>query len=108
MWVYFFFHFVTLLLCWQINTYLLSESEEDQGFRRRSVQSRRQSCQKEKRSDIEGEISKNYRLAEEHLNKYVGASETSKKEFSKSNGAGHDKNRTEQNTETRNDKGGGK
>ena len=25
MWVYFFFLFVTLLLCWQINTYLLIE-----------------------------------------------------------------------------------
>ena len=39
------------------------------------------------------------------MNKYVGASETNKKEFSKSNGGGHDyKNRTEQSTEYRNDK----
>ena len=77
-----------------------SESEEDEGFRRRSVhvQSHRQSRQKEKSSDIEGEISENYRLAEEYLNMYVGASETSKKELSKSNGE-HDKNRTEQSTE---------
>ena len=83
-----------------------SESEEDEGFRRRSVhvQSHRQSRQKEKSSDIEGEISENYRLAEEYLNMYVGASETSKKEFSKSNGGEHDKNRTEQSTEYRNDK----
>ena len=81
-----------------------SESEEDEGFRRRSVQSHRQSRQKEKSSDIEGEISENYRLAEEYLNKYVGASGTSKKEFSKSNGGEHDKNRTEQSTEYRNDK----
>ena len=81
-----------------------SECEEDEGFRRRSVhvQSHRQSRQKEKSSDIEGEISENYRLAEEYLNMYVGASETSKKELSKSNGE-HDKNRTEQSTEYRND-----
>ena len=81
-----------------------SESEEDEGFRRRSVQSRRQSRQKEKSSDIEGEISENYRLTEEYLNKYVGASETSKKEISKRNGEGDDKSRTEQSTEYRNDK----
>ena len=81
-----------------------SESEEDKGFRGRSVQSCRQSCQKEKSSDIEGALCENYRLAEEYLNKHVGASETSKKEFSKGNGAGRDKNRTEQSTEYRNDK----
>ena len=79
------------------------ESEEDERFRRRSVQSHRLSRQKKKSSDIEGEISENYRLAEEYLNKYVGSSETSKNEFSKSNGGGHDKNRTEQNTEYKND-----
>ena len=38
------------------------------------------------------------------MNKYIGASETSKKEFSKSNGGEHDKNRTEQSTKYRNDK----
>ena len=73
-----------------------SESEEDEGFRRRSVQSRRQSRKKEKSPDIKGEISENYRLAEEYLNKYVSVSETSKKEFSRGNNGGHDKNRAEQ------------
>ena len=58
---------------------------------------------KRKSSGIEGEISENYRLAEEYLNKYVGAGETSKKEFSRGNDRGHDKNRTEQSTEYRND-----
>ena len=60
-----------------------SESEEHEGFGRRSVQSHRQSRQKEKSSDIEEEISENYRLAEEYLNKYVGASETSKRSSQK-------------------------
>ena len=64
-----------------------SESEEDEGVRKKSVQSRMQlSRQKEKSSDIEGElICENYRSAEEYLNKYVGASETSKNELSKGN-----------------------
>ena len=79
-----------------------SESE-DEGFRRRSAQSRRQSSrQKEKSSDIEGElVCENYRLAEEYLNKYVGASETKKNELLKGNDRGHAKNRTEQSTEYR-------
>ena len=83
-----------------------SESEKDEGLRRRSVQTRRQSRQKEKSSDIEGDLCENYRMAEEYLNKHVGASETSKKEFSKGNDGGHDKNSTEQeqSTEYRNDK----